>query len=277
MPLRFGKVGSYSSRGFGYLDGYRSDERFGRVFFHITKIRQKHPALAEQLESLCTRAGGLYESAWNTRVEESETSIYLWYTFDYFDRGPAVLDIRLHAHEVPVEFWPDLAPSLDSLWSENSMWDSGASDLPQELHAFTKQVLGHSAYLDLVARREAYLRPIRERLAENERLAREREQEEAEVHREEMAGLRDIETQVVGVVYGNRQSVISKLTQGEQVWLRREPKNRYDANAIRVERTDGQQIGYISRDEAAQMAPALDSHGQRVAAEVVEIAAGLGE
>jgi cold shock CspA family protein len=87
-------------------------------------------------------------------------------------------------------------------------------------------------------------------------------------------GPRQIETKVVGVTYENRQSVVRQLAVNEQVWLRREPSNSYDRNAIRVERQNGQQIGYISRAEAAMLATSFDAHGKPVSAIVMAIVTG---
>lgn len=80
-----------------------------------------------------------------------------------------------------------------------------------------------------------------------------------------------VETAVVGVTFDNRQSVIRQLYVGEQVILRREPHNPFDQNAIRVERRDGQQIGFISRTEAVKYGPFLDNSGQPLLALVVAI------
>jgi hypothetical protein len=85
---------------------------------------------------------------------------------------------------------------------------------------------------------------------------------------------RQIETKVKGVTYENRQSVVKQLTEGEQVWLRREPLNRYDRNAIRVERHNGAQIGYISKEEAATLAHRFDAYGKPVPAVVTAIVGG---
>jgi cold shock CspA family protein len=85
---------------------------------------------------------------------------------------------------------------------------------------------------------------------------------------------KEIETRVVGVMYENRQSVIWKLSEGEQVRLCREPDNPRDKNAIRVERLAGEQIGYISREEAAIFAPAFDKQGRPVTAVVTAVLRG---
>ena len=66
-------------------------------------------------------------------------------------------------------------------------------------------------------------------------------------------------TRVVGVTFDNRQEVVAKLKVGEQITLRREPTNPYDANVIRVERITCEQIGYIDRYKAATLAPMYDA------------------
>jgi len=68
-------------------------------------------------------------------------------------------------------------------------------------------------------------------------------------------------TRVVGVTFDGRQAVVAKLAVGEQIILRREPTNPYDANAIRVERQSCDQIGYIDRYKAASLAPLFDACG----------------
>ena len=71
-----------------------------------------------------------------------------------------------------------------------------------------------------------------------------------------------IETKVAGVTFEGRQRVVASLQVGEPVVLTREPENRYDANAIRVERVDGAQIGYIPREIAGRIAPFMDEDGE---------------
>jgi hypothetical protein len=43
-------------------------------------------------------------------------------------------------------------------------------------------------------------------------------------------------------------------SEGEHVALKRQPENRYDPNAIRVDNVMGQQIGHIPRNMAAKLA-----------------------
>lgn len=85
---------------------------------------------------------------------------------------------------------------------------------------------------------------------------------------------KEFEVRVVGVTFGNRQSVIKRLVKGDIVTLRREPDNPYDSNAIRVENGSGQQVGFINKELAAQLAPSFDAYGSPVSATVTEIVGG---
>jgi SWI/SNF-related matrix-associated actin-dependent regulator of chromatin subfamily A3 len=59
----------------------------------------------------------------------------------------------------------------------------------------------------------------------------------------------DVNTKIVGVRYYRGQATI-----GEHVVLKREPRNQYDRNAIRVDNVMGAQIGHIPRNMAAKLA-----------------------
>ena len=50
-----------------------------------------------------------------------------------------------------------------------------------------------------------------------------------------------------------------RATVGEYVKVRREPSNPYDANAIRIDNVQRDQIGHIGRNVAAKLAPLMDS------------------
>jgi len=53
-------------------------------------------------------------------------------------------------------------------------------------------------------------------------------------------------------------NIIMRLRGGETLWLRREPKNKYDANAIQVGMFN-QVLGYIPRGLAEELAPKMDA------------------
>ena len=80
---------------------------------------------------------------------------------------------------------------------------------------------------------------------------------------------------VVGVTFDDRQNTISRLRVGDKLFLVREPWNPYDSNAIAVETIDGDQIGYLSRDMARQLAEGMDSIGsEQIPGEVRAIIGG---
>ena len=76
----------------------------------------------------------------------------------------------------------------------------------------------------------------------------------AQPAKEEITEAGQITTFVAGTRYGNRPAVVNSLTVGDQLQLVPEPTNLYDRNAIRVERLDGSQVGYIPRHLAALLA-----------------------
>jgi hypothetical protein len=77
-----------------------------------------------------------------------------------------------------------------------------------------------------------------------------------------------ISTRVVGVTFDNRQEVVSKLQMGDRLWLEAEVDNPYDPNAIRVSRSNGEQIGYLNRYLAANIVPYFEAYGNPVKGKV---------
>lgn len=98
---------------------------------------------------------------------------------------------------------------------------------------------------------------------------------ETETSHEYRSGSR-ICTRVVGVTFDGRQAVVSRLHIGEEILLRRESVNIYDPNAIRAERIDGIQIGYLNRHLAALLAPLFDIRHEPVPASVYCLTGSLG-
>ena len=84
-------------------------------------------------------------------------------------------------------------------------------------------------------------------------------------------------TKAAGVTFHNRQAVLAKLVPGETIQLRREPHNPYDRNAIRVERLNGEQIGYLNRNMAARLAPFFKAHTEPVRGEVHSLIGAQGD
>ena len=63
-----------------------------------------------------------------------------------------------------------------------------------------------------------------------------------------------LSTKVVGIQYYTGHATI-----GEHVIVRREPSNRYDSNALRVENVQRAQVGHIPRTMAAKLAKYMDA------------------
>jgi hypothetical protein len=82
-------------------------------------------------------------------------------------------------------------------------------------------------------------------------------------------------TKVVGVTFEGRQEVVAKLQVGEDIQLWREPTNPYDENAIRVERLVGEQIGFINRFLAVDLAPIFDAQSEPVPGTVTQLTGSL--
>jgi len=85
---------------------------------------------------------------------------------------------------------------------------------------------------------------------------------------------------VVGVTYENRQAVLERMHGTEAVRLEPEPTNQYDPNAIAVkvafppEAGGGiEHVGYVPRDLAKQIAPALQ--GENLMCEIEERTGGF--
>lgn len=83
--------------------------------------------------------------------------------------------------------------------------------------------------------------------------------------------IHNYKTRVVGVTFNNRQEVVNRLKEGEQVRLNREPTNPFDANAILVCTEQNEEIGYIDRYLAAMIAPKVDLLEENVTGEVIRV------
>ncbi len=89
---------------------------------------------------------------------------------------------------------------------------------------------------------------------------------------------RPFETTVAGVSYKNkggtnRQSILKRLSPGQGLILKREPRNRYDNNAVKVLTGGRKQIGYIPKLDAKRVAAVMDS-GTTVKCSVVKVTGG---
>ena len=74
---------------------------------------------------------------------------------------------------------------------------------------------------------------------------------------------------LAGSQYYALSSVWGELRTGDKLLLKREPENRHDANAIRVE-WNGHQLGFVPRAENRALAAAMD-RGEKVEARVARL------
>jgi hypothetical protein len=99
--------------------------------------------------------------------------------------------------------------------------------------------------------------------------------------------VRSLRTKIRGVTKRNadgmyRQDILMTCCQsGDALFLEREPNNPVDANAIRVRRIVcpdkprlGEQLGYLSREPAEDLAPGMDKHGVVLFAKIIEVTGG---
>ena len=77
-------------------------------------------------------------------------------------------------------------------------------------------------------------------------------------------------TKIVGVSFDGRQRLIRQTRVGESLSLVRDPNNQYDRNAIMVLNSSGNQLGFISKEVASNLAYNMDS-GARYTATVSAI------
>ncbi len=80
-------------------------------------------------------------------------------------------------------------------------------------------------------------------------------------------------TKLAGVTFEGRQEVVARLQPGAPLRLERQPDNEYDPNACALYDPFGDQVGFLNRRLAAELAPLLDS-GVEYDVEVTDITGG---
>jgi hypothetical protein len=106
----------------------------------------------------------------------------------------------------------------------------------------------------------------KERRQATEAIARAKDRDDAEqrkaAEKEAIAKDKPVKTlrfQTAGVSHEGRGDVVSAYAKtGDTVYLVRERYNSHDSNAIRILLRQGYQIGYVPREDAAEIAPYLD-------------------
>ena len=83
------------------------------------------------------------------------------------------------------------------------------------------------------------------------------------------------DTFIAGTMYIEDETIIEELTIGGALALKREPKNRFDENAIRVEDEKGRKIGYVPEKDNPVFTRLMDA-GKMLTAKVTDIKGKTG-
>ena len=83
----------------------------------------------------------------------------------------------------------------------------------------------------------------------------------------------DFYSKVAGVTFDGRQRYIPGLRAGQELEYRRDRYNPYDSNAVGLYDAHGNQIGFLSREVASQVAPKMDA-GKRYRITVSQVTGG---
>ncbi|MBR3637785.1 MAG: HIRAN domain-containing protein [Lachnospiraceae bacterium] len=83
------------------------------------------------------------------------------------------------------------------------------------------------------------------------------------------------DTFVAGTMHIEDESIIKELKSGEKLSLRREPKNRFDENAVRVDDEKGRKLGYVPEKDNYVFARLMDA-GKMLIGRVTDIKAKTG-
>ncbi len=85
--------------------------------------------------------------------------------------------------------------------------------------------------------------------------------------------LDDFHSKVAGVTFDGRQRFIPGLHAGQELEYRRDRFNPYDRNAVGLYDAQGNQIGFLSKEVASQVAPKMDA-GKRYRITVNQVTGG---
>lgn len=78
-------------------------------------------------------------------------------------------------------------------------------------------------------------------------------------------------TKIVGCSFEHRQETISKLREGDRLWLERQPDNPFDFWAVKVFRSNAEEIGFLNRYLAKAISPYLDAIGHPIKGRVYRL------
>lgn len=147
MTIDFGSIISYNpDRGFGFVSHTFFNSN-GKVFFHIKRIKKKHPNLAKDLDN-----------------GESFEKIRFWYEFEENEKGEQVSKIWLNTENIPQSYTHELSNLIQEV---ESIWKDVDASKPSWLDIVTIKLVGVDRRDELSVERDNLERQLRE--AEEER------------------------------------------------------------------------------------------------------------
>lgn len=154
MMIEFGNIKSYNAdRGFGFVSRTFSHPD-GQVFFHIKRIKKRHPELAQKLDN----------------SEVVFETVNFWYELETNDKGEQVSKLWLGTENIPECYRHELCSLVQKV---ETIWKNVDSAKPSWLELVTIDLLGVDRRNELSVERDKLESQLRE--AEEER----RRQEEA--------------------------------------------------------------------------------------------------
>ncbi|WRH68065.1 MAG: hypothetical protein RSE13_07290 [Planktothrix sp. GU0601_MAG3] len=121
MTIDFGSIKSYNPKGFGFVGRTFSNPN-GKVFFHIRKIKKKHPELAQKLDN-----------------SEAFETVNFWYEIETTEKGEQVSELWLNAENIPQSYTDELSGLIQKV---ESIWKNVDSEKPSWLDLVTIELVG---------------------------------------------------------------------------------------------------------------------------------------
>ncbi len=163
MTIDFGSIKGYNpDRGFGFV-GHTFFNPDGKVFFHIKKIKKKHPELAQKLDS-----GEAFET------------FNFWYEIETTEKGEQVSKLWLNADDIPQSYTNELCGLIQKV---ESIWKNIGSQKPSWLDLVTIELVGVDRRHELSVERDNLESQLRAAEEEQRREAEEERRREAEEKR----------------------------------------------------------------------------------------------
>ncbi|MEG4226717.1 cold shock domain-containing protein [Microcoleus sp. N9_B2] len=163
MTIDFGSIKGYNpDRGFGFV-GHTFFNPDGKVFFHIKKIKKKHPELAQKLD-----------------IGEAFETVNFWYEIETTEKGEQVSKLWLNADNIPQSYKNELSGLIQKV---ESIWKNIGSPKPSFLDLVTIDLVGVDRKHELSVERDNLESQLRAAEEEQRREAEEERRREADEER----------------------------------------------------------------------------------------------